>query len=76
MRMMVRQHCPSFIIIAVVVVLPIFEAIMDDVKGNKSKALCMFPLKALVNDRLIKMTRIARNSKYNRRFIPIRLTKR
>jgi len=43
-------------------VLPIFEAIMDDVKGNKSKALCMFPLKALANDQLVKMTRIVQSA--------------
>ena len=43
-------------------VVPIFEAIMDDVKGNKSKALCMFPLKALANDQLVKMTRIVQSA--------------
>ena len=35
---------------------------MDDVKGNKSKALCMFPLKALANDQLVKMTRIVQSA--------------
>ena len=43
-------------------VVPIFEAIMDE-KSKRSKALLMFPLKALANDQLLKMRRIVETAK-------------